>query len=880
MSPAPRASRTIFFSIHLSLGLALGAYFSLVGLTGSLLVFAPELSAATMPPPLTPRSQEAQLSLAATVDRLSAAYPDRVVSRLRWYPEAADRYRATLTSRRGDIDRIVFVDRATGAVLGHEPVWIRWTTELHYYLLAGPTGHKVNGAGAALLGVVTLAGLVLWWPGRGGLRTSMRLRVGNWRTLVFDAHRVLGALASVALLAISISGVYFAYPDLFRRAVGWAAPPASTTRAGATADFDAMRARAAAALPGGIVTALYPPTSPSAPVRFRVKLPGDRWDFGRSEVYLDRHTGDLLGTLNATTLTLPQRAAVLWMAPVHYGRFGGLVTRLAWVLLGLVPGTLFLSGCAMWWNRSLSRHWRRWRGQRNVARCIICLLASAAATVGCGPASADPDGGTPVLRVVSQWEPSSLEPGATGYIYTRMQVADTLVSADDQGRPVPGLARSWTESPDGLSWDFMLRTGVHFHDGTELDGPQTARSLNRARQRTGSLFRVPIADVVALPGGVRIRLTEPYSLLPALLAHSSAQVLAASSFQSDDSIQAVIGTGPYRITRMTMPQSFDVDLSPHWTGVVPEVRSAKYLAVGRAETRALLARSGQADLVFNLDALTVERFLRERPDRTLLASTPRTVILKLNAGHPFLRDVRAREALSLAIDREGIAHAILRDRRLAATQLLPPSMGDWHLPGPPALRTDRQRAAALLTNLGWRRGADGALVRGDQRFSLEMRVPSDRPELPVVAAALQAQLWLVGIEISIVVGNSADIPLMHHQGTLETGLAARNYATFNDPGATLAQDFGRDGGDWGAMGWADAAPVTAALVSLQRGAGDRAQELREAILRRLQAGLPVIPIAWYTQGVAVSSRVNGASLDPLERSYRLTDLRWAHGTRR
>jgi len=502
-----------------------------------------------------------------------------------------------------------------------------------------------------------------------------------------------------------------------------------------------------------------------------------------------------------------------------------------------------------------------------VVALLACLLA------GCGDSGSGP-AGERLLSVIAQWEPSSLDPAISGYVYTRMQIAETLVNADDEGQPLPGLASDWRESGDRLSWHFTLLPGVRFHDGSVLDGAHAAWVLNRARARAGALSGAPIAAITGSGNELIIQLTRPYSLLPALLAHSSTQMLAPASFAPDGSVKAVIGTGPYALVRITPPQSLEVRLSEYWRGPVPAVTAARYLAIGRAESRALIAGSGQADLVFDLDALATERLARETPERLVSATTPRTVILLLDAGHPALSDPRARLALSLAVDRDRIAAAILRDATLAASQLMPPTIADWHDATLPALHRDPAAARALLAELGWQPAADGILVRDGQRFALELRVPSNRPELPVVAAALQEQLRAIGVRIDIVVGNDGDIPLLHHEGTLELALGARNYATLNDPGATLAQDFSHGGGDWGAMNWAET-QVAQALQALAAGV-DPAQGalLRRRIVGELQRGLPVIPIAWYRQSLAVSERVSGASLDPMQRSYRLDALRW------
>ncbi len=161
-----------------------------------------------------------------------------------------------------------------------------------------------------------------------------------------------------------------------------------------------------------------------------------------------------------------------------------------------------------------------------------------------------------------------------------------------------------------------------------------------------------------------------------------------------------------------------------------------------------------------------------------------------------------------------------------------------------------------------------------------LRTFVDRPELPVIATALQAQWREAGIAVQVSVGNSGDIPLGHRDGSLQLALAARNYANVPDPTGTLIQDFGMGGtgsgaGDWGAMGWQDAG-LSAALAELSRGGlpPARVAALRRRITATLQSELPVVPVTWYRQQVAVGPRVTGVTLDVLERSYRLSQMGW------
>ncbi|RYF79834.1 MAG: ABC transporter substrate-binding protein [Comamonadaceae bacterium] len=481
-----------------------------------------------------------------------------------------------------------------------------------------------------------------------------------------------------------------------------------------------------------------------------------------------------------------------------------------------------------------------------------------------------------VLQIVGPWEIGGLAPARSGHVFTRMQIVETLMNAHDDGTPQPGLAARWELSADALLWRFHLRPTARFHDGTPVLANAVLRCLNAARVAPALLSAAPIAAIDADgPHTVRIRLSAPYGGLPALLAHSSTLVLAPSSYDTQGRVRAIVGSGPYRIARLAAPQQVEAEAFTDYDGPRPAIQQVRYVAAGRSETRALMAEGGQADLAYGLDAASLAR-LRRRPQlRVETVTLPRTIMLKLNAGLPALQDVRVRRALSLAIDRAGIAKALLRDPALAATQLLPPTLPAWHSATLAPLRHDPAAAQALLAQAGWQRGADGLRDARGQALTLSLRTFPDRPELPLVATALQEQFRQAGIAVQVNVGNSGEIPLGHRDGTLQLGLAARNYASVPDPVGTLLQDFGPQGGDWGAMGWHSDAAV-AALRELARGGAtsERSAALRAQVLAVLQDELPIIPIAWYRQQVAASPRVQGVTLDPLERSYRLTDLRW------
>jgi len=364
------------FWIHLYAGLGVGLLLTAVGLSGSLLVFAPEIDRAIAPRPQTSSSGR-QVSL-AHVGRIAAKeYPNAQLTAIRYPSADTGAFEATLVHP--DNHRTyVYVDPQTGAQLGTRDRnrVIRWFQDLHFYLLAGQTGLVVNGVGAGLLIVMCLSGLAVWWPGRTqwlrGFQVNSR---ASCKGLTYDLHRVAGIWSLLVLVMFGVTGVYFAFPDSFRRglaaAIGdptpLATPASQIGEAGHTLAWDAARARAAHLLPEGVETYFYPPTTPDAPFRLRKRLPGEFSESGRSYVYVDQYSGEILRVDDARSATLTSRL-IAWIGPLHFGtigslagRPGNLAVRGAWVVAGVVPGALFISGFLMWWNRVVVKARRRAR---------------------------------------------------------------------------------------------------------------------------------------------------------------------------------------------------------------------------------------------------------------------------------------------------------------------------------------------------------------------------------------------------------------------------------------------------------------------------------------------------------------------------------------
>ncbi|MDP3892858.1 ABC transporter substrate-binding protein, partial [Nocardioides sp.] len=394
---------------------------------------------------------------------------------------------------------------------------------------------------------------------------------------------------------------------------------------------------------------------------------------------------------------------------------------------------------------------------RSPLRPLAATALSAALLTlsACGGSSSSETPAESTLRIAGPFEVHSLEPVLDGEVFTRLQVSETLVTSDIEGELAPGLAQEWTSSADDTEWRFDLVEGATFHDGTPLTAEAAATSLEKAAAEEASpLSGVPIAAIRAEDATVVFELERAALTLPAVLTHYSTAILAPAAYDEEGQVTEVIGTGPYEVTSVKLPALIETTRSEEWRGETPEVENVSLQAVGRPESRALMAASDQADVVFHLEPAGRERIESARGVRMESSLQPRTILHKVNANHPILGDVRVRRALSLGLDREAMAEAVLREKDLAATQLLPPSLAAWH-PDLEPLTQDQDEARDLLAEAGWTEGDKGILQRDGKPLRLTLLTYPDRPELPALATAIQASLAQIGVDIKVDSTNSS-----------------------------------------------------------------------------------------------------------------------------
>jgi uncharacterized iron-regulated membrane protein len=359
--------RRALFQAHLWTGVAAGLYIFIVCVTGAALVFRIDMQRAAFPHLFTAGSGE-PADAATILEKVRDAFPGDRVSGI----DAPTTARPTTLAYvvRGSRFLTILVDPASGRILGELPEKsiVRTIQELHFNLLAGRTGRMVNGAGAFLLLAMCMTGLVIWWPGIGAWRRGLTVDFRrSWKRVNWELHSAAGIWSGAIIVLWAVTGIYFAFPAEFRKAVNVVSPltvattPVSDVSMKGTGTPPAWRdliARAQQRVPGQFVQRIVTPYSDTAPflVMFSPVRPAPAGREDLSPVYFDQYTGAILKDSPRSGRSAGD-IVMEWVAPLHIVNFVGFGVRVVWLILGLSPPLLFVTGFIMWWSRVVRPRW-------------------------------------------------------------------------------------------------------------------------------------------------------------------------------------------------------------------------------------------------------------------------------------------------------------------------------------------------------------------------------------------------------------------------------------------------------------------------------------------------------------------------------------------
>ena len=273
--------------------------------------------------------------------------------------------------------------------------------------------------------------------------------------------------------------------------------------------------------------------------------------------------------------------------------------------------------------------------------------------------------------------PASMDPhfyNLTSSINVSAHIFETLTKMDELSKPIPGLAESW-RVVDKTTWEFKLRKGVKFHDGSELTAEDVLWSLDRPATIVGSpsKFDVYTKEIVAKKAinanTIQLTTREPYPLLLADLVNVFiVSKKATQGLKSDDSAsgKGVVGTGPFKFVKFLRDDRVELDRNDAYWGKLAAWNRVTLRFIPNDPTRLAALLAGDVQAIENVPTADIAR-VRTEPKVALFAKvSQRLIYLFLDtqrdkspyvfdkAGNALdknpLKDLKVRQAMSMAIN--------------------------------------------------------------------------------------------------------------------------------------------------------------------------------------------------------------------------------------
>lgn len=501
-------------------------------------------------------------------------------------------------------------------------------------------------------------------------------------------------------------------------------------------------------------------------------------------------------------------------------------------------------------------------------------LATALLMVAAASCSSEPQrGGDPALRIairpVVSLDPVSLrDPSA---VLVAKQIFEPLVRYDPSSLLLkPGLASRWQMHDGGSRWTFHLRPDAKFHDGNPVTAEDVRYSLNRLASRATASELAFLLDQVAghdavhgtgaaqeLAGltapdarTVEFRLVAPWVDFPYVLTHPATAPVPRAAVEADPEGFKLkpIGNGPYR---MTLPaavgKDFAISSYPGYWGSAPAIRRVRFLIYGSLSEQWKDLNEGGLDIAEvppGKLALARSKFGDEG-----LGPVAAGVFIGFNLKRQ--PDVRLRKAVSLAIDRNRIAHGVFEESMIPASGLVPEGLpGRVEDPCGTLCTKDVAGAKTLLSEL----------FQGGPPGPLGFEYPAGSTN-DAVARAVQADLAEVGLTLTL---RPQELTSFFDTLDLETQELFRLGWVAEYPLSDwFLSPLYRSGSPDNHTGFSD--PEIDALIAKARSETRRRQRLQiyQQIEKKMMEQMVLVPIGFFRSRLAAGPRVDRFYVDVL-----------------
>lgn len=323
----------------------------------------------------------------------------------------------------------------------------------------------------------------------------------------------------------------------------------------------------------------------------------------------------------------------------------------------------------------------------------VCVAISAGGVFGSADAQE--------IAIALSSEPTTLDPQLRedgGERAVNDNIYETLMARGPGGELVPGVAEAAPELVAPDTWEVKVRPGITFHDGSPLDADAVVFSVKRIINPEFNSEQVSFFSTIKDAKKVdamtaRIITDGPDPILPSRLYWM--KMVPPGYAEDPKFVEAPIGSGPYKFVSWTRGESIILEANPDYWGEKPAIQKVKYRFVEEPGTRLAGLMAGEFDVITNL----LPEFTQQVPQAIHILGLEHPIMI-LNADSGATKDVRVRQALNHAVDKEALAEGLFEGfAQVAQGQLLSPSFFGFNKEVGP-YPYDPEKAKALLKEAG------------------------------------------------------------------------------------------------------------------------------------------------------------------------------------
>jgi len=335
-------------------------------------------------------------------------------------------------------------------------------------------------------------------------------------------------------------------------------------------------------------------------------------------------------------------------------------------------------------------------------------------------------------------------------------IFEGLVTFDKTMNIIPALATNWEVQEDGRTWIFHIRHGVRFQDGTPFNADAVRinfeRGMDPSRTTTNrALWNIWESGTVIDEYTFEAVTKKPSALVLNALAHGAGLMVSPKSIKDydDHPEHHPVGTGPFMLENFKVGEELTLVAYPDYWGAKPQVDKLIFRYVSDASTRINALLTGAVDVIDNVAPHAALRLQSDPAAQVIATPALRPYTIHFLMERELFKDVRVRQALNYAIDKEAIGSGLFLGYAKPADSPLAFNTSGHAATG--YYKYDPEKAKSLLTIAGWRdTDGDGVLDKNGKPFEFTVITPEGQWAMDLqVVEAVAAQLESIGVRANI-----------------------------------------------------------------------------------------------------------------------------------